>query len=147
MQKKTLHPRGNSTRKQQKFIPASFGTSLQHWIPLLRMKFMSLLSSSIVHGPRLSPAFSQQGCLPIAWCCQKQNGGSLYIQNQDSSTSCTVQTIQKIYIFHQHKSWLSMKKKQVHALYTISDMNLRRKWLNSERKRRVGCRWQDFFIA
>lgn len=27
---------------------------------------MSLLSSSIVHGPRLSPTFSQQGCLPIA---------------------------------------------------------------------------------
>lgn len=47
------------------FLPDSFGTSLQHCIPLLRIKFMSLLSSSIVHGPRLSPTFSQQGCLPM----------------------------------------------------------------------------------
>lgn len=49
----------------KEIIPASLGTALQQWIPLLRMKFISLWSSSIVHGPLFKPALSQQGCLPI----------------------------------------------------------------------------------
>jgi hypothetical protein len=45
--------------------PANLGTALQqHW-PLVRMKFMSFLSSSAVHGPFFKPTLSQQGCLPI----------------------------------------------------------------------------------
>jgi hypothetical protein len=45
--------------------PASLGTALQqHW-PLERMKLMSFLSSSAVHGPFFNPTLSQHGCLPI----------------------------------------------------------------------------------
>lgn len=45
--------------------PANLGTALQqHW-PLVRMKLMSFLSSSAVHGPFFNPTLSQQGCLPI----------------------------------------------------------------------------------
>lgn len=45
--------------------PASLGTALQqHW-PLVRMKLMSFLSSSAVHGPFFNPTLSQHGCLPI----------------------------------------------------------------------------------
>lgn len=48
-----------------KYLPASLGTILQQWIPLLRIKFTSLWSSSMVHGPLFKPTLSQHGCLPI----------------------------------------------------------------------------------
>ncbi|CAJ1965254.1 unnamed protein product, partial [Sphenostylis stenocarpa] len=39
--------------------PASLGTALQqHW-PLVRIKLMSFLSSSAVHGPFFNPTLSQ----------------------------------------------------------------------------------------
>jgi len=45
---------------------ASLGTARQqHW-PLVRMKLMSFLSSSAVHGPFFTPSLSQHGCLPIS---------------------------------------------------------------------------------
>ena len=52
-------------RRSNERRPASLGTALQqHW-PLVRMKLMSFLSSSAVHGPFFNPTLSQQGCLPI----------------------------------------------------------------------------------
>jgi len=62
--------KGEKKDMQEERGPASLGTALQqHW-PLVRMKLMSFLSSSAVHGPFFNPTLSQQGCLPIL--CSRQ---------------------------------------------------------------------------
>lgn len=85
--------------------PASLGTALQqHW-PLVRMKLMSFLSSSAVHGPFFSPTLSQHGCLPILiWSIEKLSSlDTIYMYSENDQERKSFESLWNVYMQQQQQ--------------------------------------------
>lgn len=102
--------------KKRENKPESLGRALQQQWPLVRMKLMSFLSSSTVHGPFFNPTLSQHGCLPISLLSLTH---TLYIYFMQRYVRKQVPNIVRMLYFHDLSSYTTTYIQRVRDFKTM----------------------------